>query len=1717
MTTTYPADYDSDLEIPRIEQNVSEISGDVINSLRDATFAIQTTMGINPQGNKASLTDRINVSIDANGYIKSASLENIGLLALPVVDRHVGLNAGIQESKLDLEYGTRYLKNLIDSMRTDLNGIVSGLSDLTARFNLHTLGRGYHHDGYHIKINLGTEVGVAGLEATTVGDAINELSARLLAGSDDYVSHINLDLPSSVKHQASEVSVDTTGFITIDRSSQNVQEAFESLDEQSGALGVAHVDQFHANGVLKEINSGNTYNSRYPRTDLISGVSYSAGTSVVTLPGITSFASMGIKTGDILVIPTQGSIADAGNYQIRAVGPLADSDTLGELPTLNSDQLAVFYVFSETVETADSVKARVYRPEAVSSEKAPLACAVRNNETIVDTITIMNPNSAKVVSEGFNGAILGADGYEIGVKIGLGNQEYRELIIPGLHLERLGTNMAELATAESVAERINAYVSDPDLGHHFPISAFKIGDELAIAHNWVGEEYTLEITDGYTGNYPLGLDAYGSDVVGQEIIGNTNVTYSVNGTSLSSIRTVFEGTATITSDTSSFSLYDSDGQMINPLEYGIGAGSVLHVMGHPTADTNGSYTLFTSNSTSVSLFSAETIDAPESSTTFNVKFTDSNVSLAVLEGTQTDQGLMQLYVDSEGRVFPHQRLIYGDDLGAAFEIVQVTERFPVEQVSVLISLDGSFVRFNILDTSLYGKTVTIHEDFQGKLKLYHPNGVDYLVVNILPGGISGVIEVITVNDPVPADQALLLCTAHFNGTLSVTSLIDERLFGNLAADQIRDDFITMFSQQPVADLRSDGVAEGFDIMDIPYYDSVTDMQALPLRGGVAYINGVRASVESQKVIIRSFDEFGDKINSDKIVGIDDTGSIQVFDDALSEMLTDGYNSSATFGKILPLYKITVSNGDLGCIIDLRRFINNLDERLDTIVDETNNIVGNFRSLEGALLYAANYPGKERLTIRIINSVAPVNPITVPDGVSLVGGAPYGGDNKHQIINHYNHVSGFITLEGNNRVENLDIVSDTVGLQGALLTASGPNVDIDKCLLRFIGTISSNSNDRGVNITSRTDVRVTNTKIDNVYIGISCEDGCDNLWITGNHITGVSGVGSPISAPTSSGIRLGSETRSFENGTIINNIIEIETTANTDLRGINVDVGESIGILRISGNKIMGELDNLDENHFTNGVRVANESDTGNTIGQLILLDNYIENVRMHDNQVYAIYVEDVNRVLIANNVISNAAVFDTNYGDTACIWINDNVETLDINNNVLTGGGALRGIYVYSTDTLTSITGNTINQIGSAGNTDPANPFSVYVYGNAHRANVSDNKLIGPGDYGIFWKGERSKISSNHLSTPDPSTDYAFKIGIKFQASYIDIMNNMIMDMTDEESVGIVNHNTANEGAKISGNTIEGDTMVNLVKLKGNYHVISGNRFKNDTKATAEDTYFVEFDSNIESVSISGNIFEGKGTAFIHSSNTISGLSILNNTMLAVDTSILTEAPIRLTNSSVSDCMVAGNIMPPKSDASNDYYSLENVIGVTPSQFVYNQNTIGINRGLLDNISVHAAGAISGYDSNVATEAHSHWAFNDTAAYWELNTTISDACMLYFPINGLPNGATLKSIHIQGKLGSQGASPTIAAQIYKRSVNKADAASPIQAVSAELSITATGEFVNTTSTGLVDEHPTNPGEEIFEVINYAESAYYLQIKYTCANTTDPSNVQIRGITINFRY
>lgn len=248
MASSYPSELDTDLELPRIDSNVSEIGGDAINALRDAILAVETAVGANPQGDMVSLAARINSVIDDNGNIRSGALSSRGLISLPITNSQIASSAGINESKLSLDYGTAALNARISSATTDIQSVRDSFLASVSSSAGHYSGLSNRHDGYDIDLNTPVR------SSETLETALHLLDNALLAHE-----------ASTTAHSANNITVNNE-FNNI--SASDVQAAVQELDNKLVTGSISdHQDVLHENGTSR--NSGGEQNGQGNSKDTV--------------------------------------------------------------------------------------------------------------------------------------------------------------------------------------------------------------------------------------------------------------------------------------------------------------------------------------------------------------------------------------------------------------------------------------------------------------------------------------------------------------------------------------------------------------------------------------------------------------------------------------------------------------------------------------------------------------------------------------------------------------------------------------------------------------------------------------------------------------------------------------------------------------------------------------------------------------------------------------------------------------------------------------------------------------------------------------------------------------------------------------------------------------------------------------------------------------------------------------------------------------------------------------------------------------------------------------------------------------------------------------------------------------------------------------------------------------------------------------------------------
>lgn len=266
--TNYPEEIDNEVSLPRVDDNnLVEVGAEAIEAIRGAIFAIEETLGVNPQGAMDSVADRLDVSLAENGTIRASALTSIGLVSLPITNAQVGSNAGILESKLSLSHSTVDLYTLIQANAGLLSSLISYTQGLSADFTFHLAGATYLTDGYTSARHVLSQIDVnavpsdprdVGYTWTGLLDkngnlrSATQAAAALLEINNDLVGHENA---TSGAHPATAITVDAEGFAAIPTTATDAQAVFDYLDQADILNMGQHRATQHSNGVPRVARS----------------------------------------------------------------------------------------------------------------------------------------------------------------------------------------------------------------------------------------------------------------------------------------------------------------------------------------------------------------------------------------------------------------------------------------------------------------------------------------------------------------------------------------------------------------------------------------------------------------------------------------------------------------------------------------------------------------------------------------------------------------------------------------------------------------------------------------------------------------------------------------------------------------------------------------------------------------------------------------------------------------------------------------------------------------------------------------------------------------------------------------------------------------------------------------------------------------------------------------------------------------------------------------------------------------------------------------------------------------------------------------------------------------------------------------------------------------------------------------------------------------------
>jgi hypothetical protein len=521
--SNFPFFLDSDADLIRVDDNITQLGGIAINQIRSAIFAIEQEVGADingvagtgASGTAGSIAARLNVSILPDGNINPSIL--LGLLTNlgGIVDVQVSPTAAIQESKIALTYSTASLYTLYTTLKTSVD-ILNGFLSLTGiKLEPHIDGTNYNHLLSAIFVDpspaiVKTNPGALPSSGTNV---VN----RNTTNADDLIIDMNTDLvvheksdstpgvtatsggtvpPENYAHMASGVFVDSGGFIAIPETNNNVQLALDYIDSSSLLLIGSRIQNFYENGVSRTSRSSSLFNDGYgsPIVPPTPAIAYFL--NVPPGPAATSPVDDFMHGDDVILFQPTAQQLSTFNFdaQFSQVSP-------GDLLTINYgtgisyqfivDSIKVIPATSTNILYAVRINGKNPVSNTAAVARIDSALFNRNKYAVLATVSapnqinayesliVINPRSALALGNGFNGSEFDSNHYNLYLALLPNGDTSNIFFMPPIDVTANKGTTPGSYTLDSVVNNINTAVRQP--GFNFRFNAFEYDGQIGIA------------------------------------------------------------------------------------------------------------------------------------------------------------------------------------------------------------------------------------------------------------------------------------------------------------------------------------------------------------------------------------------------------------------------------------------------------------------------------------------------------------------------------------------------------------------------------------------------------------------------------------------------------------------------------------------------------------------------------------------------------------------------------------------------------------------------------------------------------------------------------------------------------------------------------------------------------------------------------------------------------------------------------------------------------------------------------------------------------------------------------------------------------------------------------------------------------------------------------------------------------------------------------------
>ena len=519
--SNFPFNYDNNVSLPPVNDNITEIGGEAINALRDAVYNIEHNLGLNLSGTSGNLSNRINVSLNPDGTINSSALTSAGLVTLPITDSQISLTADIQESKLKLNYKTEFLKNYLDFLVKNVNQALSWINLNGYKLNPHISGTAFNHELNDIFTT--NDTALRPLFENKFNQIRNNTTTAysLLADiNSDFVNHQQLDgsgsigqlistighnvYPSNYSHTASSVYINPSTFNYIPHSIIDLQSLVQYVDSSSTLFYGTRLQNLYSNGISKTSKSSyQLFNNSLeidgygqPLVPVTSVFAYLSETQIDNINNGDDIIQFNpVETSDNL-FDSQFALVKIGDILRINYGIVETSFLVKEKRYVYSGATKQFIIRingKNLFNVVDgSATARIDRALYNPNKYGTLSVASANNSFLVKpSLIIANPRGASVTGLGFNSTLFDLAHYLLYLVLYSDGKPSNGIVLQAIDVTGNAGTTPGLYTLDSIVKATNNAFRAPGFNYRFIAFSYQGEFGIALADSYNNASFSI--------------------------------------------------------------------------------------------------------------------------------------------------------------------------------------------------------------------------------------------------------------------------------------------------------------------------------------------------------------------------------------------------------------------------------------------------------------------------------------------------------------------------------------------------------------------------------------------------------------------------------------------------------------------------------------------------------------------------------------------------------------------------------------------------------------------------------------------------------------------------------------------------------------------------------------------------------------------------------------------------------------------------------------------------------------------------------------------------------------------------------------------------------------------------------------------------------------------------------------------------------------------------